>query len=360
MSDTLHIGIIGAGLIGLSTADALALRGAKVTVLETRSGPCEGASFSNSGMIHPSQALSWAAGADDDLSAAKAVHALATDSAKRLRDIMERLGLFADLSRETGCVQIFDTAESAQQALGVFTAIGVQATPVKESKLTFGRPGLRFAQDASGDARAYGCALESSLVERGVFCIYNVSDILLAQAVDRVEVTWSDATGQKTAQFDHLIIAAGAGSPALLSQFDLDLPVRPVTGWALDFARPVHLDAPAQPVMDAGSRSALTVFPDRVRLSGLWDAPSPETMIEVWRGIAPVLMGALGAPVRTWSGQRPVSAAGRPYISATSIPGLWVNAGHGHMGWTLCAGSAAVMADMILDARRDDRFIFAG
>ena len=54
-----HIIIIGAGLIGLSTADALLTRGAKVTILEARPGPCEGTSFSNSGMIHPSQAKSW-------------------------------------------------------------------------------------------------------------------------------------------------------------------------------------------------------------------------------------------------------------------------------------------------------------
>ena len=55
-----------------------------------------------------------------------------------------------------------------------------------------------------------------------------------------------------------------------------------------------------------------------------------------------------------------MSPLGRPYISATSIPNLWVNTGHGHMGWTLCAGSGELLAELLIDGVQDRRFAFAG
>jgi len=162
-------------------------------------------------------------------------------------------------------------------------------------------------------------------------------------------------------QADHLVIAAGIQSVDLLARLELRMQLKAITGAAVDFALPeAREDLPSCPVMDAASRSAMTVFEDRVRISGGWQLTDPAPLLERWADLAPGLMLRLGEPLSTWTGIRPVSPVGRPYISATSIPKLWVNTGHGHMGWTLCAGSGELMAQMILDARKDTRFSFSG
>ena len=86
----------------------------------------------------------------------------------------------------------------------------------------------------------------------------------------------------------------------------------------------------------------------------------PAALLARWREIAPGLMLRLGSPLSTWSGVRPMSPVGRPYISETSIPNLWINTGHGHMGWTLSAGSGELLAKLMLEGVQDRRFAFAG
>ena len=91
-----HIIVIGAGLIGLCSAYSLRTRGAKVSLIDIKSGPCLGTSFSNSGMIHPSQSKSWAPGmpvTNDQINAAKVTFDLAKQSVELIRPIFETLGL---------------------------------------------------------------------------------------------------------------------------------------------------------------------------------------------------------------------------------------------------------------------------
>ncbi|MEP1230533.1 MAG: FAD-dependent oxidoreductase, partial [Litorimonas sp.] len=126
-----------------------------------------------------------------------------------------------------------------------------------------------------------------------------------------------------------------------------------------NYARP-DMALPNMPVMDAATRSALTVFEDHIRLSGTWNEPDEMALLTRWRDIAPHVMERLASPLFHWSAHRPVSRAGRPYISATSIPHIWINTGHGHLGWTLCAASAELMARMILDGDVDKRFFYSG
>ena len=109
-------------------------------------------------------------------------------------------------------------------------------------------------------------------------------------------------------------------------------------------------------IMHAITRSALTVFDGHVRLSGTVDEADPVALLEIWEEIAPELIQRLGDPIQNWSGERPVSASGFPIIGPTPIDGLWVNSGHGHMGWTLCAGSGAYLTDQITGARKGTEF----
>jgi len=351
-----NITIIGAGLIGLCTADALITRGASVTVIDARPGPCEGTSFSNSGMIHPSQAQSWEPGMRRSLlrDAAKVTADLGARSRWLLLKQIKRLGLPV---RPAGCLQIYPDFEAARAAQVEYNEIGVEANIIIDPVDTFGQTACQFPNDSSGDSRVFGCALAADLAVRGVEFIYEAADVDFRRADGGFNIR----AASRIIKADHLVIAAGIQSVELLAQMELRMQLKAISGSAADFAMPQEReDLPACPVMDAVSRSAMTVFEDRIRISGGWDLTDPAPLLERWADLAPGLIWRLGEPLSTWTGVRPVSPAGRPYISETSIPKLWVNTGHGHMGWTLCAGSGELLAQMILEARKDRRFAFSG
>jgi len=353
--------VIGAGLIGLCTADALAARGARVQVIDSRSGPCQGTSFSNSGMIHPSQAMSW--DREDTrsmelerakLDAARVTVRLAERSKQLLLEKMKILGLS---KRAPGCLQLHRSLEAARLAQAGYNEIGISADIRMSRQETFGLAACYFPHDSSGDARVFGCALAADLEARGVSFLYGVSDLDIRQSEDRFYVR----TSKGVFNSEHLVVAAGHRSVNCLAFLGVRLRLNAVAGAAADFIRPAdEIQLPACPIMDMESRSALTVFDDRIRISGGWGLSDPASLIARWREIAPDLMQRLGAPQSNWSGHRPVSPAGRPYISGTSIPKLWVNTGHGHMGWTLCAGSGELLADLLCDGVSDRRFAFSG
>ena len=356
----LRVVVVGAGLVGLSTADALRARGADVTVIDARDGPVRGASHSNSGMLHPSQFRPWAGGpllpgAGDD--AALAVRDLARASAAPLQRRMRALGLNDDLSRPVGCYQLFDTLDGARLAQAQLSRDGVRANVVIDEARTFGRPALYFPNDRSADAKTYGEALARDLEARGVTFIYGAGDLRLRRQDNG---TVALALGAHRFLADHVVVAAGAQTPELLAPLGMSARITPVRGWAVDFALPTDVILPPVPVMDSASRSALTVFPDRFRLSGTWGQDSARPLLERWATIMPAVLAGAGKPLSVWSGLRPVSDAGRPFIGATPVPGLWINAGHGHLGWTLCAGSGEMLAEAMMDGKPDARFAFQG
>jgi len=374
ISEPLKIAIIGAGLIGLSCADALMEYGSsggnsdgavQVTIFEKRSAPVRGTSFCNSGMIHSSQSRSWAndAGGQDALS--RAADSSVFDLAKMTRELLlenaRRLGLTDMLERRAGCLQIYPDIETAQLAQKDFEALGINSAIHMDDVATFGHIALLFPDDISGNARLYGEAMAASLTARGVAIRYDTHDIRFRPQDDGIAIHHLDAnsTEQTHQNFDHVILAVGPQSADVMTQLGLSLQIDAVRGHAVNYERP-DMALPDRPLMDVASRSALTVFKDHVRLSGTWDMEDDTLLRNRWTQIAPHLMAALGEPQSSWTGLRPVSRAGRPYISATSIPKLWINTGHGHLGWTLCAGSGALMARMILDDEADKRFIYAG
>ncbi|WP_377886605.1 NAD(P)/FAD-dependent oxidoreductase [Algimonas porphyrae] len=346
-----HIVIIGAGLIGLSCADSLLSAGMEVTLLEARSGPVQGASFANSGMIHPSQSGGWAQ-AFPAPDAGQSIRDFALKSRDLLERRMDSLGLKAMRARPRGCYQLFDTDMAARQAQADYAARQIQANPVTDPVSTFSRPGLYFPDDRSGDARAYGRALAESVQERGGLLITDATEVRLHRhGGSRVGVR----LGTHRFKADHVIIACGAQSPALLAQLGLTLPVVPIRGWAADFARPDKIDLPRIPVMDVQTRSAFTPFRNRIRLSGTLGEASAAPLLARWADILPVSMQTLGAPLQIWSGLRPVSQTGAPIIGRVA-DGLWVNAGHAHMGWTLCAASGRLMSDLIAGKAVENSF----
>jgi len=361
MDDYPHILIIGAGLIGLSIADSLLRRHVKVTIIERHSEPGLGTSFSNSGMIHPSQSTPWIIkGVTDHLSdsdrqyAAKAVFDLASRSTPLIRQRMRTLKL-QDAYRPPGVLQIFDDTQTRGRIHARYIDLGV-ATAIRAGSMFAKKPNLFLPDDRSGDAYIYCQVLANDIIKWGGTIVTDVQDLKLSKSAEPVRSVQFTYEGQKQdLSGDHIVLAAGPQSRDIAEQVGLGLPVLPVGGYALNFRRP-HIDLPSVPVMHFDSHSALTVFENHVRISGGHDLADPEDLWLTWQDVAPRLVKALGTPTSAWTGQRPMSRTGKPLIGRTGVPNLWVNTGHGHMGWTLCAGSGELMADMILDGTSETRF----
>ncbi|MEL6687966.1 MAG: FAD-dependent oxidoreductase [Pseudomonadota bacterium] len=348
-----HIAILGAGLIGLSTADTLLRRGQRVTLIETGARPMEGASFANSGMIHPSQAYSWVSDYNNPCANA-AVRELALRSRDLLHERMSALGLDAMRANAPGCFQLFERESDARAVRDCMTTQGMVVQVVSLGDLPVDKPALYYEDDRWGDARAYGEALLASLQARGAE-IKAGCDVVLERAEDDQVHLFVDEDRFRT---DQIIVAAGVGSVSLLESLALSLPIRPLRGWAVDFSRPEHVALPDVPLMDSASRSALTPFADRIRLSGTMGEDTPEALIKRWSDLMPALDLQQKSFDLVWSGERPVSELGRPIIDKTPLADLWVNAGHGHMGWTLCAGSAEYLAKLMLDGATSASFAY--
>lgn len=353
------VAIIGAGLIGLSSADALARRGLKILVADIADQVMQGASFSNSGMIHPSQSWPWASlGLSDDarLRAARDVAGLAQSSADILKARASELDLLQS-RRSAGCLQIFRGDQARDAACERFDAIDIPYERRAAGPLFGDQPAVYFPGDTSGNAYEYGTALADDVRARGV-------DISLGQGAS----LWQDdgrviglRLGNQDVSADHVIMAAGMQSARLTSWAGLTLPMKRAIGWAVNFERPSQeasgFKLPDYPVMEAGSCSALTVFENTVRLSGTIDLPDERGLLSLWGNIAPKLMPRLSTPVLApWRGERPMSLTGKPFIGRSAVPGLWLNTAHGHMGWTLCAGAGELLADMIAEGHNDERF----
>jgi len=350
MSESTNIIIIGAGLIGLSTADALLSRGCHVTVVEARSGPARGTSYANSGMIHPSQARPWSEGKHIDLDAFTSVHDLALQSRTLLQDKLISLGLYKD-NAVPGCYKLFPDMLAARQAQKRYNQEGVTSRAVLDAEATLGHPALYFEADLWANARDYAVALEADLTSRGVTFIYDAHDLRIRRGHQGVTAQMKGHVFQS----DHIVVAAGPQSSELLAPLKIDVPMTALRGFAVNFEKP-DMALPFAPLMDAPSHSAMTIFGDHLRLSGTVNEASARPLLQRWYELAPHIMRELKPATEIWSGLRPMSKAGRPYISGTHVQGLWVNTGHGHMGWTLSAGSGELMAKMILEGETDNRF----
>ena len=165
MDDAVHI--IGAGLIGLSTADSLMERGRRVVIWDRAPAPGMGASFLNSALIHPSQAAPWVlAGINDDMDTTtrdaltREGMELSARSGKRLARRRDELGL---APHENGLMQIFSTHTARDRRLESYARIGVMA----EATSWMGHPAVDIPDDSTADAHEYVTSLADDLARRG-------------------------------------------------------------------------------------------------------------------------------------------------------------------------------------------------
>lgn len=400
--------VVGGGLAGLASAHALHEAGYAVRVLERREDVALETSFANGGILTPSmpdpwnapgvhwQLLRWLGREDAPMllrparlpgyfgwglrflaaSAPRAFHGstqanyrLCAYSLQQLRAWRAALDLEYALGTR-GTVEVYRDPHSFEQAVAEVRALaplGLQATPLDPAATARLEPlldeirtdlvgAIHYPADESGDALLFCRALRARLEARGV-------GVALNTAVRAVRVTAGRAVGVETAggflPASHVVMAAGPWSTALLAACGVRVHVRPVKGYSLS----IDIDPRAGPVhalSDDSLHAVMTPLGGTLRLAGTaefsgWDFTlRPGRVQALWRllaALSPTLARRVDrASARAWCGLRPMSADGRPYIGATPVAGLYANTGHGHLGWTQAAGSAALLAQLICGA----------
>lgn len=401
--------IIGAGLIGASTALALIRRGESVTILDYKTGPGQGASFANGGMLTPSMADPWNSpgvwrdllryyGKSDApmLLRTHALPSLAMWGAKflgastkrkyeRATAMNVRLGLFSlsVMSRwrrdmnlsydgaQHGTVKIYRDAKALSDGLmksEKMRALGIKYELLPAKILAERHPalepihdtlegGIYFPSDESGDSFKFTQELIARVVELGGDVRWGVNVKKILSKNDKV--TGVALKNGDVICAERIVIAMGANSPALSSHVGISLQVKPVKGYSITFSGDMIQQKQRLniPVVDDGLHAAVTPLGDNIRVAGTaeftgFDTCLNESRLENLRKIICEILPdqaptLLENELYCWANFRPVHAHGTPIIGPAPLRGAFINTGHGHLGWTQAAGSGEALAQLI-------------
>jgi D-amino-acid dehydrogenase len=396
--------VIGAGVVGLASAWFLHRLGAEVTVLEREAAPGLGTSFANGALLHPSLVDPWNSpgvlgfllrnlGRDDSPMLLRP-HALPSLLGWGLRFVRESrparferntlrnlvlarhsLAQMAVLREEAGLryheyfrgsLSIFRDEAAARAAHRAAQERGIACEWLGPEGLVEAEPmladvapqlagGLRFPGDEGGDAHAFCGALAAVLVGRGVRLETGCAVSGFESAGSRLRAVLA---GERRFDADVVVLCAGVWSPVLARQLRLKLPVRPAKGYSITLPLPPER-APRLPVVDHGLHAAVVpVAGDCLRVAGTAEFTGMDTSISPARvanlrrllgRVYPRIAAHVDASaIRPWAGLRPMCADGVPLIGPTHWDNVFVNTGHGHLGWTLAAGSGQLLGDLVL------------
>ena len=406
MSDPNEVVVIGSGLAGLASAWGLNEQGYSVRVVEQLDQVAMATSFANAGMLTPSMAdpwnspgiwrtllryagreqgpivlrpqalpayLSWGlrflrySSAARHRQSTRANFMLAMHSLQQFQRLRRHVEFDYDL-RTAGTLQLFRDQASLDQAgahAERLRQLGLRAEVLDRADVVRREPslnssaaallgGIHFPDDETGDAHRYCQALAEYLLQRGVeFEFGTTVQSLRVEAGQVVAVQ----TGAGELDARQVVLSAAAASPGLLAPLHIHLPIRPVKGYSLTVDVADQAGLPQRSLIDHHLHGAITPLKGRLRLAGTAELAGFDGQLrrsrldQLWhmlRSLLPQIEAQLDRTLaRAWCGFRPMSADGIPYIGASPIGGLFINTGHGHLGWTQSMGSGQLVADLI-------------
>jgi D-amino-acid dehydrogenase len=395
--------VLGAGVIGVATAWYLAEGGHRVTVLDRQPGAGLETSYANGGLVTPSMSDPWAApgvptlilkywGREDApfLLRARALPGMAgwglrflrnctparwrenTETVLRLglysRDALDALtaatGIKYDRS-ERGNLRVYQDGavlEEAAASAAMYQRLGLPVDVLDGPACVALEPALRpvagalaggvhYKGDRSGDAHAFTQALAARAAERGVTFQFGTTILGLETAGDRVSAIRTDKGRVAGERF--VLALASYGAP-LARSIGLSLPIQPVKGYSVTLPLGGWNSPPTMPVVDYDRKIAVAPLGQRIRIAGTAEFAGYDTSANPRRGAAVLKAFTALFPecpstgqAQHWHGLRPMTPDGRPIIGPTRFTNLFVNSGHGPLGWTLACGSGKALADLI-------------
>jgi len=381
----MKIAIVGAGIIGVTTAYELAIDGHQVTVFEQQAAVAEQASFAPAGLLLPDELLPWPVQtrlawplAARELTwlwqrrrahspAQRAAHHaqlqhLADYSRERLHQLSASLPLSYEHS--VGSLLLLRSAKELKQAepalqrlreagLACRTVDAVEARRI-EPALSLDTPlaaAVHWPDDEAGNCRQFAQLLKHVTQRLGATFEFQARITQLGPGPAALTLA-----GESTPhRFDAVVLCAGLDSARLLAPLGLRLPLVAVRGYSVSAPVREPLNAPRSTIRDARHQVTVSRLGQRVRVAGgaeLGGRPGAhrdETVQRLYQVLHDWFPGAarLSSGVQVWKGARPTLPDGRPLIGASGLPGLWLNLGHGSAGWALACGSARALADQI-------------
>ena len=399
----MRILILGSGVIGVTSAWYLRRQGHEVVVVDREAGAAMETSFGNAGQVSPGYASPWPA-PGIPLKAVKWLlsrhaplairptadpnqyrwlwsmlrncthHRYAISKARMVRLAEYSRDCLEELRRDTGIeyeqrtlgtTQLFRTQaqlDGAAKDIAILREYDVpyelldragiaRVEPALAARADTLAGALRLPGDETGDCHLFTTRLAAMAAVAGVEFRYGRTIEALQADGDRLSGVRIDGRVETA---DRYVLALGSWSPKLLAPLGIRLPVYPLKGYSLTIPITRPEMAPFSTVLDESYKVAITRFDRRIRVGGMaevsgYDLSLPqrrrETLELVVRSLYPD--GGDLANAVFWTGLRPSTPDGPPVVGATKYRNLWLNTGHGTLGWTMAAGSARYLADLI-------------
>ncbi|WP_233831524.1 D-amino acid dehydrogenase [Paraburkholderia sp. ZP32-5] len=398
----MRVVVLGSGVVGVTSAYYLARAGHEVTVIDREAGPALETSFANAGQISPGYASPWAA-PGVPLKAVKWMfqkHAplairldgttfqlqwmwqmLQNCTASRYAVNKGRMVRLAEYSRDClqalraetgiqyegrtgGTLQVFRTQQQfdgAAKDIAVLQDANVPYELLSAAELAKAEPalaavshkltgGLRLPGDETGDCQMFTTRLAALAEELGVKFRYNTSIDALAMAGDRIAGV---QCGSELVRADSFVVALGSYSTRFLDGI-VKIPVYPLKGYSITAPIVDAAAAPVSTVLDETYKIAITRFDDRIRVGGMAEIVGFDKSLRRARRETLELCvndlfpgGGDTSKATFWTGLRPMTPDGTPIVGRTRVPNLFLNTGHGTLGWTMSCGSGQLLADVM-------------
>jgi D-amino-acid dehydrogenase len=401
----MRVAVIGAGIIGITTAYELAADGHEVTVFERRGAAAEESSFANAGVVAPGYVTPWAAPgmpgkvfrylfsrhAPVKVGLPLSRHELAwmwkwlgacnLESYRRNRARLQRLAFYSrerlhqlsvELELDYDCSPGYMVLLRAEKdcrliepGLQVLRDAGVAFRQIDAAEARLIEPALNpetalvgavhLPDDGVANCRQFALLLKNEAQHIGVKFQFNTA---VAQ-LNRAQPASILIAGEDSPRaFDSVVLCAGLASAELLRPLGLKIPMIAVYGYSISAPIREELNAPRSALMDERYKVAISRLGNRVRVAGSAElggslkskrASSIQTLYKVLQDWFPgaAQHSNLGATVQEWKGARPMLPDGPPIVCHSGLPGLWLNLGHGSSGWALSCGSARALADLV-------------
>ncbi|MDV2440864.1 D-amino acid dehydrogenase [Acinetobacter gerneri] len=400
--------VLGSGVIGVASAYFLAKQGAEVTVIDRQSGPAEETSFGNAGQVSPGYSTPWAApgipfkavkwmfqhhaplaiNIDGSMwqlqwmaqmlkNCNPQSYAINKERMTRVaeysRDCLRELRKDTDIhyeERSKGTLQLFRSdaqLEMVQRDIEVLKECGVDYELLYKDDLSKVEPalehakdklvgGLHLPNDETGDCYLFTNALAKLAANLGVDFQFNKNVQNLITEGDEIKGVLVDG---EIVTADRYVLAFGSYSRDFLKPLELDLPVYPVKGYSLTIPIVDANFAPQSTVLDETYKIAITRFDNRIRVGGMAELSGfnlglkdnrRATLEMVTKDLFP---GGDLAQASFWTGLRPMTPDSTPIIGGTRFKNLFLNTGHGTLGWTMACGSGKLISDIVLNHTTD-------
>jgi len=413
----MKIAVLGAGVVGVTSAWFLARAGHEVTVIDRQEAAAMETSFANGGQIStshaepwanpatPKQVLKWLGREDSPMlfrlradpyqwawglafmreclpartrANAAQIAAINRYSREQLQALRAETGIQYE-QQTRGILRFYQDRRALDEAVAAtelerqhgidLRVLGaaecVQLEPALADCAATIAGGVWAPADESGDAHKFTQDLAALCAARGVQFRYG-------KRIERIEAAGGQVARVQLEQgeaiaADAYVVALGSYSPLLLRPLGISLPVYPLKGYSITLALAEGDVAPQISLSDGAHKLVMSRLGNRLRVAGTAELTGYDTAINEVRCRAIVrrtfeLFPKAGRPeeAQFWAGLRPATPGGVPCIGRTRYPNLLLNTGHGTLGWTMACGSGAAIAEIVSGRTPDLGFRFLG